>query len=309
MNDGCENLIKCIDYGTISPYFYALSEYFDKGTLRMFLFRSKKSRVAVNEKIFISICAEVTKALFALQNLDSPHGDVSPQNIFFHSDNKIHLGDHGINSHFQLSDNKPISSGLPHYCAPEIIMQNSDFTLQSDIFSLGCVLYECCTLQPLFPDYFSVIQYCNNKKKPEIHIENEMLNEVIMQCLEVNPEKRCSADDILDLDIIKKYFQEKINPQPTDIYYDKSEYVFTVGEDVPRSITPKINVSSVDNYTIEPELPNGLLFDQSNGTISGQPVSPMKACQYKISVFKNGEGCNTTITISIISIFLLYNSI
>lgn len=183
----------------------------DKGSLKYLLFKNRKQKVAIAERFILGICADLAKALVEVHSFKLPHGDVTPQNIFMNSEGRFVLGEYGINRHFTLSDTNVINAGMAHYLPPEIIVNDAERTLRSDIFSLGCVLWECCNLQPLFPDYFSIIKYNNDKQLPSTFYEgySEVLREVIQTCLNWDSKQRPEAEDILDVDCIKKYIQDR----------------------------------------------------------------------------------------------------
>lgn len=62
-----------------------------------------------------------------------------------------------------------------------------------------------------------------------------------------------------------------------------------------------MDVSTVDRYSIEPSLPNGLIFDEQTGAISGKPTQSQKSQRYIVTVEKGDEGCDTSINIAIIT--------
>jgi NIMA (never in mitosis gene a)-related kinase len=78
------------------------------------------------------------------------HRDLKSQNIFLTKDNRIKLGDFGIARILKKTMEKAKTMvGTPYYISPEII-QGKQYSLMTDIWSLGVVLYELCTLNPPF---------------------------------------------------------------------------------------------------------------------------------------------------------------
>lgn len=78
------------------------------------------------------------------------HRDLKCQNIFLTKDNRIKLGDFGIARILKKTMEKAKTMvGTPYYISPEII-QGKQYSLMTDIWSLGVVLYELCTLNPPF---------------------------------------------------------------------------------------------------------------------------------------------------------------
>ena len=78
------------------------------------------------------------------------HRDLKNQNIFLTKDNTIKLGDFGIARILSNTREKAKTMvGTPYYLSPEII-ENKPYNFSSDMWSLGVVLYELCTLKPPF---------------------------------------------------------------------------------------------------------------------------------------------------------------
>ncbi|XP_053796319.1 serine/threonine-protein kinase Nek1 isoform X9 [Vidua chalybeata] len=101
---------------------------------------------------FVQICL----ALKHIHDRKILHRDIKSQNIFLTKDGTIQLGDFGIarvlNSTAELART---CIGTPYYLSPEIC-QNKPYNNKSDIWALGCVLYEMCTLKhALIADEFS----------------------------------------------------------------------------------------------------------------------------------------------------------
>jgi serine/threonine protein kinase len=79
------------------------------------------------------------------------HRDIKPQNVFVDSDMNLKIGDFGISKLLDsTSQHCQTSAGTPSYMPPEMV-DSQDYSFKADIWSLGCVIYEICALQRLFP--------------------------------------------------------------------------------------------------------------------------------------------------------------
>ena len=79
------------------------------------------------------------------------HRDIKPQNVFVDTDMNLKVGDFGISKLLDYTaQNCQTSAGTPSYMAPEMV-DSEDYSFKADIWSLGCVIYEICTLERLFP--------------------------------------------------------------------------------------------------------------------------------------------------------------
>ena len=78
------------------------------------------------------------------------HRDLKTSNIFLKSNNVVKLGDFGIARVLEgtLEQAKTVV-GTPYYMSPEVC-ENKPYSYKSDVWALGCVLYEMCTLKHAF---------------------------------------------------------------------------------------------------------------------------------------------------------------
>lgn len=79
------------------------------------------------------------------------HRDLKPQNLFVDEDMNLKIGDFGISKALESSlETCKTSIGTPCYMAPEMYTTDR-YNNKADIWSLGCVVYEICALEKLFP--------------------------------------------------------------------------------------------------------------------------------------------------------------
>lgn len=72
------------------------------------------------------------------------HRDIKTQNIFLTEENDIRIGDLGIAKEMKEELTRTMI-GTPLYFSPELCEENPEYNEKTDIWSLGCVLYELCT--------------------------------------------------------------------------------------------------------------------------------------------------------------------
>lgn len=123
----------------------------DRPYVRMELLRGKTLEEAwALHRDALTACASVAataRALFPAHEAGVFHCDLKPDNIFLQSDGQIRLLDFGFSRH--RAEEAEFAGTLP-YTAPELLVNESTHpTPQSDVYSLGAVLYEAlCGVKP-----------------------------------------------------------------------------------------------------------------------------------------------------------------
>ncbi|KAF6750271.1 kinase-like domain-containing protein [Ephemerocybe angulata] len=77
------------------------------------------------------------------------HRDLKPDNVFLDEQNNVKLGDFGLSKALAQASFENTYVGTPYYMSPEL-MQEKAYDSKSDIWSLGCLIYELCALKPPF---------------------------------------------------------------------------------------------------------------------------------------------------------------
>ena len=94
---------------------------------------------------------QICSALAYLESEKIIHHDLKPANIFIYGD-QIKIGDFGLSKTLQSKKyitTKNGRGGTASYMAPEIL-KDEPYNTSSDLFALGCILYELCTLKLAF---------------------------------------------------------------------------------------------------------------------------------------------------------------
>ena len=101
--------------------------------------------------------------------------------------------------------------GTPFYMSPEICAAER-YTLHSDIWSLGCIIYELCAKEPPFnaKTHFHLVQKIKEGKLPPLpSVYSPELQSVIRSCLKVNPKLRPDTAQLLNLPVVKLMRKER----------------------------------------------------------------------------------------------------
>ncbi|KAI9879343.1 MAG: G2-specific serine/threonine protein kinase [Pleopsidium flavum] len=139
------------------------------------------------------------------------HRDLKPENVFLGGDNSVKLGDFGLSKLMQSHDFASTYVGTPFYMSPEICAAEK-YTLHSDIWSLGCIMYELCAKEPPFnaKTHFHLVQKIKDGRvAPLPSIYSAELQKVISSCLKTNPSQRPETAALLNLPVIKLMRKER----------------------------------------------------------------------------------------------------
>lgn len=131
--------------------------------------------------------------------------------VFLGEDNSVKLGDFGLSKVMESHDFASTYVGTPFYMSPEICAAEK-YTLKSDIWSLGCIIYELCTREPPFnaKTHFQLVQKIKEGKiAPLPAVYSSELFAVIKDCLRVNPDRRPDTATLLNLPVVRLMRKEK----------------------------------------------------------------------------------------------------
>ncbi|KAL8763172.1 MAG: hypothetical protein Q9184_000975 [Pyrenodesmia sp. 2 TL-2023] len=139
------------------------------------------------------------------------HRDLKPDNVFLGNDNQVKLGDFGLSKLMQSHDFASTYVGTPYYMSPEICAAER-YTLHSDIWSLGCVMYELCARRPPFDakTHLQLIQKIKDGRvDPLPTVYSPELQSTIKSCLKTNPHQRPDTAALLSLPIMRVMRKER----------------------------------------------------------------------------------------------------
>uniref|UniRef100_G3PLX9 non-specific serine/threonine protein kinase n=1 Tax=Gasterosteus aculeatus TaxID=69293 RepID=G3PLX9_GASAC len=193
---------------------YIVMDYCEGGDL--FKKINTQKGVLFSEEQILDWFVQICLALKHVHDRKILHRDIKSQNIFLTKDGTVQLGDFGIarvlNSTVELART---CIGTPYYLSPEIC-ENKPYNNKSDIWALGCVLYEMCTLKHAFEAGNMknlVLKIIRGSYPPvSVHYSQE-LRSLLAALFKRSPRERPSVSGVLDKPFLTCRIQRFLTPQ------------------------------------------------------------------------------------------------
>ncbi|XP_052018144.1 serine/threonine-protein kinase Nek5 [Apodemus sylvaticus] len=194
---------------------FIVMEYCDGGDLMQRIQRQRG--VLFSEDQILCWFVQISLGLKHIHDRKILHRDIKSQNIFLSQNGMVaKLGDFGtartLNNSMELAQT---CAGTPYYLSPEIC-QNRPYNNKTDIWSLGCVLYELCTLKHPFESdnlHHLVLKICQGRVAPISPHFSLGLQSLIPQLFRVSPQDRPSINSLLQRPFLETLIARYLSPE------------------------------------------------------------------------------------------------
>ena len=203
------NIIRCIDFFVDNKKLCLVTEYADLGDLSKIIIYQILSGYFFCEEIILNWFTQLCFAIKYIHSKNILHRDLKLSNIFLTSKGNIKLGDFGIAKILTSKDDLAKTLvGTPYYLSPELCLKKP-YNHKSDIWSLGCILYEMMYLKHAF-EADSIGELVINILEGNFNMNinagfSDEVIKLVKSILIIDANKRPSVDDILKNKILEKY--------------------------------------------------------------------------------------------------------
>lgn len=196
--------------GVEIDYFVLLSKLYSSNLETEILLR-KKGLVPFSEDIIQKYFFCILNGLKEYHHRNVTHGGLSLSSIIIDGDNNKALLD------MNISNTKGRDTNGVCYKAPELYGRCVEYTLSSDIWSVGILLFYMCCLRPPFYSIFDLLKWYYSDEEDEVdlsEIEGKYSSElltIIKQCLNKKEEERPTINDLLSSQYVIVVLERGIN--------------------------------------------------------------------------------------------------
>lgn len=198
------NITKYIDHFEYKGSLFIVMEYANGGDLYMKI-KERRGRL-FSEKELLHYFSQICLALGYLHERRILHRDLKTQNVFLTKDGIVKLGDFGISTVLRNTyELKRTVCGTPYYFSPELCL-SKPYNNKSDVWALGCILYEMTTLNHAFDgtNMKALVQKILKGIYPPINpCYSSNLAKLISAMLQIDPHRRPNVTQILELPFIR----------------------------------------------------------------------------------------------------------
>ena len=207
----CDNIVKYYNTYKDDNKFYILMEFCGYENLKNYIDKNRNNSTLIEPNILNNIIKQICIGIKEIHDMKIVHRDLKPENIFINENMDIKIGDFGSKQlksykEYTLIKNK---AGTEYYIAPEI-SDDGIYNEKSDIWSLGCIIYELFNLNIYYKDLI-----WRKIRKIDSDIYDNKWQNLIDSLLEPDYKKR------FDINQVIKFLEDELNINNEDSIKNK----------------------------------------------------------------------------------------
>ena len=226
------NCIELYDLIAYDNYRFICMEYAEQKTLKNKIQEAIKEKKGINDEEIFTIFVQILLGLFALEENGYMHQDIKSDNILLKTQKidgenylNVKLSEIGFSRKLDKKIGSKTYFGTPYYLSPEVISYEEKYDMNSDVWSLGVVLYEMATthlpwFQPKinYKEFFKLL--INTKRCPLPENINPKIKYLIKIMLKKDPKRRATLREIITIDFVYEKIEEILNKYDWWKYYE-----------------------------------------------------------------------------------------
>jgi NIMA (never in mitosis gene a)-related kinase len=193
-----------------SGWLCIVMDFCEGGDLTGRIKQAKKSQQPLPEDQILRWFTQAILALKYIHDKHILHRDLKPSNFFLSKSGSMQMGDFGISKVLACTVAVARTQiGTPYYLSPELCQENP-YTWPSDIWAMGCILYELCALKVPFDaaNIPSLVEKICRGSVPQVPDRySPFVRQLCSRLLNRDPKLRPSTDEILEMPEIKAVIQ------------------------------------------------------------------------------------------------------
>ena len=273
-------------------------EYADDGDLQTKINKMRKERTRFEENLIWSYSIQMIEGLKALHDKNIMHRDLKSANIFLVKDKyQCKIGDMNVSKVIKEKE-LLTQTGTPYYASPEV-WRDEPYSYKSDLWSIGCVIYELCNLKPPFKgkdldELF--LNVCKGKPERIYNTYSDDLWKMIQMLLEVDVKKRCDCNKFLNNPLIIRKIKELKNENNEYKNLEKNKDIdegnlletirFDNILDIKRQLPTKKNYSNTNTSQLSNKINNNEIKSKKKNIVKYQKINTNRIKTNKIPIKK-----------------------
>jgi NIMA (never in mitosis gene a)-related kinase len=233
-------IVKYIENFTEEGWFCILMDFCEGGDLTKRIENAKRERKPIPEEQVLKWFTQAILALKYIHDRHILHRDLKPQNFFLAKDGTLKMGDFGIAKVLDCTLALARTQiGTPYYLSPELCKEKP-YAWPSDIWAMGCILFEMCAMKVPF-DGKSISQLvqniCNGRVPPAPSTYSPFVQQLITEMLAREPSKRPDCDTILQRPEIQAIVKNMAEAQDKENCV-QAQVAVAAGDEKPEVVAP-----------------------------------------------------------------------
>ncbi|KXZ47461.1 hypothetical protein GPECTOR_35g899 [Gonium pectorale] len=199
------NIIQMLDAFIDENMLIIVFEWAPAGDLKRLIKKTAEQGKTLDESSIWSLFYQVTDGLRYMHQHRIMHRDIKPANVLVGANGALKLGDLGLGRQLSEQTMEAFSKvGTPYYVSPEVV-RGAGYDWKSDVWSMGCLLYELACLRSPFEmegaNLYDVFQKISKGEYSPLPADqfSAPLRSLVGRMLQIDPAKRPELEEVWNI--------------------------------------------------------------------------------------------------------------